>query len=41
MTELINQMEKLIPVAGFILDITFLYILVHFLCFNYRMGIEY
>ena len=41
MTELINQMENLIPVAGFILDITFLYILVHFLCFNYRMGIEY
>lgn len=41
MTELINRMENLIPVAGFILDITFLYILVHFLCFNYRMGIEY
>lgn len=41
MTELINQMEKLIPAAGFILDITFLYILVYFLCFNYRMGIEY
>lgn len=41
MTELINRMENLIPVTGFILDITFLYILVHFLCFNYRMGIEY
>ena len=41
MEELMSRMENFIPVAGIILDIAFLYILVHFLCFNYRMGIEY